>query len=90
MDKQGKVIEKGTDEWWTTIAMVRIATRLRKEKKIPLTQPISFGVDDINAEIEYLNRHPLKRIWILLTNGNMTERIVESALGNEVRIKRDV
>ncbi len=81
------VVKKGTDEWWTTIAMVRIARRQRRLEEATQDKPVTFSVEEINAEIDYLNRHPLKRIWILLTNGDMTERVVETAFGKGVRLK---
>lgn len=88
MDKEKRIVKKGTDEWWTTIAMLRIARRQRKLEEITERNPVTFSTEDINAEISYLNRHLLMRIWILLTNGDMTKKIVESALGNEFRIKQ--
>ncbi|MBA7486111.1 hypothetical protein ES707_21664 [subsurface metagenome] len=87
MDKEEKIVKKGTKDWWTTIAMLRIARRQRRLKEITEENPVTFSVEDINAEIDYLNRHPLKRIWILLTNGDMTERIVETDFGREVRLE---
>ncbi|GAI49078.1 unnamed protein product [marine sediment metagenome] len=88
MDKEKRIVKKGTNEWWTTIAMLRIARRQRKLEEITESNPVTLSTEDINAEISYLNRHLSTRIWILLTNGDMTEKIVESALGNEVRIKQ--
>lgn len=82
MDKEKRIVKKGTDEWWTVIAMLRIARRRRKLEEITESNPVTVSTEDINAEITYLNRHLLMRIWILLTNRDMTEKIIE------VRIKR--
>jgi len=87
VNKEERIVKKGTDEWWTTIAMLRIAGRQRRLEEITEENPVTFTVDEINAEIAYLNRHRLKRILILLTNGDMTTRIVESTFGKEVRLK---
>lgn len=85
--KEAKIVKKGTKDWWTTIVMLRVALRQRQAGQIPENEPVTFSTEDINAEIEYLNRHTLTRIWILLTNGDVTEKAVVSALGDMVRFK---
>lgn len=81
-----KVVKKGTRDWWTTIAMVRIADRQRQAEQIADNKPVTLSTDDINAELQYLDRHFLVRMWVLFTNGDMTEKIVGSALGDSVKV----
>lgn len=89
MDEEKKVVKVGTQDWWLTVAMLRVAERQRKLRSIPENKPVEFSTDDINEEIDYLNRHFWKKMWALVTIGNITETDVEKVLGNEVILGKE-
>lgn len=87
--KTGRVIKKGTDDWWLWIAIIQAAERMRHNLNIPKGEPLTLLTDDINKEIDLLNRSMWRRLWTYFTNGNMSEDKRLDALGNEVYVKDD-
>lgn len=83
-----EIIKKGTDEWWTWIAMLYVAGRERKRLKLPPTTPVTIDVKLCNDFIDSINRNPLKRLWLLLTNGNM-HPLERDKIGDEVAVKAE-
>lgn len=62
-----RVIRKGSQEWWHHLAIVNAKPCKRGES-------ITVDTDEINNWIDSVNRNPLKRLWLLLTNGDIKER----------------
>lgn len=62
-----RLIKKGTQEWWHHLAIVK-AKKCRKGESATVT------IDEINSWIDKLNRNPFKRLWFLLTVGDIHQR----------------
>lgn len=65
------IIKKGTPEWWTAIAITHA--------KVSKVGESVTDVDEINRWIDSVNRNPFKRLWILLTNGDIRQRGITEA-----------
>jgi len=79
------IIKKGTSEWWTFVAITYV-------KPAKVGETVTVDVDEIDRWIDSVNRNPFKRLWILLTNGDVTLRDVteaeEEALLNLLKIEQ--
>lgn len=62
-----RVIKKGSKEWWTHIA-IRQATRCREGESAIAT------VEEVNRQLDILEHSRLKRLWFLLTTGDIYQR----------------
>lgn len=83
-----ETIERGTDEWWTWIAMLYVAKQERKRLKLPPTASVTIDVKLCNEFIQTIKRNPLKKSWYLLNNGNL-HPLDRDKIGNEVAIKAE-
>lgn len=87
MEKR-ETIKRGSDEWWTWIAMLQVGKQERKRLKLPPTEPVTIDVELCNQFIKSINRNLPKKLWFLFTNGDLhpTDR---NKIGNEVAIKAE-
>ena len=86
--KKRETIERGSNEWWTWIAMLQVAEQERKKLKLSPTEPVTIDIKLCNQFIQSINRNPLKKAWLLLMNGDLhpTDR---NKIGGEVAIKAE-
>lgn len=83
-----EVIKRGTDEWWTWVAILQVAKKERKHNKLPATSPVTIDVKLCQRFIQSINQNPLKKLWLLLTIGDM-HPLKRDKIGNEVAIKAE-
>ncbi len=79
-----RILEKGTPDWWHSLAMMEAAKQIRKKTH---DKTVTLSVDDINEALERLVHNPFKRIWILLTTSKITSTDFAEAIGDEIEIK---
>ena len=72
-----KIIKKGSMEWWYHIAL-REATGHKKNEVI-----VIVSLEQINRCLGNLNRNPLKRLWSLLTIGDIRDIRTTDISGND-------
>jgi hypothetical protein len=82
----GKVIKKGTDLWWTWVAMLHVAKKERKRLGLSSKDLVTIDIDQCNEYLRGLNW--LKRLCVLLTIGDL-HPADRSKLGNDVAIKAE-
>lgn len=83
-----KTIKRGSNEWWTWIAMLQAAKQERKRLRLPPMAPVTIDLKLCNQLIVSINRNPLKKLWFLLTNGDLHPAEWKK-LGNEAAIKAE-
>lgn len=88
MGQEERVVKKGTKDWWTAIALMEAAENIRKRDNLPKDAAVTMGMDDINKVIDKYNRNIFKRLWLLLTNGDIKERTFEGKIGGEIILKK--
>lgn len=81
-----EIIKKGTDEWWIWVVMLKVADRDRKKLNLAPDSAVEIDVEKCNQYIAELNRNPLKRIWLLLTIGDL-HPVDRDKIGSEVIVK---
>lgn len=69
--EEREIIKRGTDDWWTWLAMLKVAEQDRKRRNLAPDSVVEIDVDKCNQFISSVNRNPLKRIWLLLTIGDL-------------------
>ena len=62
-----RLIKKNTQEWWHTLAITE-AKKCKKGESVIVT------TDEINRWIDKLNHNPFKKLWFLLTVGEIYQR----------------
>ena len=72
-DKKGKVLAKGSKEWWHALALNESAKRYRLANGLPEDSSVILSIADINKVIDEWDKSVWKRIWILITTGNIRE-----------------
>jgi len=84
--EQREVIKRGTDTWWTWVAMLHVAEQDRKRLNLSPDSAVEIDVEKCNQFISSINRNPFKKLWLLLTIGDLhpTDR---DKLGSEIIIK---
>jgi len=63
------VIKKGTQDWWTWVALIKMSERERKRLRLPPGASVTLSVQQLNGYLQGLNL--LKRLWLLLTIGDL-------------------
>ena len=79
-------IKKGTDEWWTWVAILKVAESERKRLHLSRTDSVTIGVDQANEYLQGLNL--IKRLWLLFKIGDL-QPVDRDKLGKEVAIKAE-
>jgi len=83
-----EIIKRGTDEWWTLVAMLQVAKEERRHNKLLATSPVTIDMKLCQKFIQNINRNPLKKLWLLLIIGDM-HPLERDKIGNEVAIKAE-
>jgi len=84
--REREVIKRGTDDWWTWVAMLKVAEQDRKQLNLSPDSAVEVDVDKCNQFITSVNRNPLKKLWLLLTIGDL-HPVDRDKIGPEIIIK---
>ncbi|KKN87004.1 hypothetical protein LCGC14_0262730 [marine sediment metagenome] len=82
-EMQREVIKRGTDGWWTWVAMLHVAKEERKRLGLSLEEPVTIDIEQCQTYVDKLNRNLLKRVWLLFTLGDL-HPLDRDAIGDEV------
>jgi len=82
----GDAIKRGSQDWWTWVAMLHVAKQERRKIKLSPTSPVTVDIASCNQFIDSINHNPLKKLWFLVSNGGI-HSAERKKLGNHVVIK---
>jgi len=84
MKEEPKILRRGTQDWYLSLAINEVAERYRFDHNLPEEASVEISMDEINAILDKWRRSFFKRLWLLITNSD----IKELNLGPEVRLKQ--
>jgi hypothetical protein len=65
--------ERGTKEWWTALIIEEAAKRYRRQHHLPNMTSVEIDQASLDAITDEWNRKPLKRLWLLISQGAVTK-----------------
>jgi len=76
IDTKGKtILKRGSVDWWFALTLNEAASRYRKHNNLPQNSSVEIDMEQVDAIRVEWNRNLLKRLWLLITNGNIHNRI---------------
>jgi len=81
-----EIIKRGTDEWWTWVALLKVAEEERKRQHLSPESVVTINVDQCNDYLQGLNL--IKRLWLLFMIGDL-HPVDRDKLGKELAIKAE-
>ena len=84
--REREIIKRGTDDWWVWVAMLKAAEQDRKRLNLAPDSAVEIDVEKCNQFLDSVNRNPFKKIWLLLTIGDL-QPADRDKIGPEIIIK---